>query len=49
MEEVQERDASSDEERHIIVDEDMQDSPTDTPEFWMPDRDEEDTKFVSSV
>ena len=46
MEEGQERDSSSDEERHIIEDEDMEDSPTDTPEFWMPKRNEDDTKFV---
>ena len=46
MEEDQERDSSSDEERHIIEDEDMEDSPTDTPELWMPDRNDEDTKFV---
>jgi hypothetical protein len=46
MEKSQERDSSSDEERHIIVDEDMEDSPADTPEFWMSDRDEEDKKFV---
>jgi hypothetical protein len=46
MKKSQERDPSSDEERHIIVDEDMEDSPTDTPEFWMSDRDEEDKKFV---
>ena len=24
----------------------MEDSPTDTPELWMPDGDEEDKKFV---
>ena len=46
MEEGQERDSSSDEERHIIEDEDMEDSPTDTPEVWMPERNEDDTKFV---
>jgi hypothetical protein len=23
----------------------MEDSPTDTPELWMPERNEEDTKF----
>jgi len=46
MEQNQERDTSSDEERHIIVDEDMEDSPTDTPDLWMSDRDEEDKKFV---
>jgi hypothetical protein len=31
MEEGQERDSSSDEERVLIEDEDMEDSPTDTP------------------
>jgi hypothetical protein len=46
MEEGQERDSSSDEERVIIEDEDMEDSPTDTPELWMPERNEDDTKFV---
>ena len=46
MEQGQERDSSSDEERQIIEDEDMEDSPTDIPELWMPDRDETDQKFV---
>ena len=46
MEENQERGSSSDEERQIIEDEDMEDSPTDIPELWMPDRNNEDTKFV---
>ena len=46
MEEGQERDSSSDEARVIIEDEDMEDSPTDTPELWMPERNEDDTKFV---
>ena len=46
MEEDQERDSSSDEERQIIEDEDMEDSPTDTPDLWMPDRNDGDTKFV---
>ena len=36
MEEGQERDSSSDETRVIIEDEDMKDSPTDTPDLWMP-------------
>ncbi len=39
-------DSSSDEERQIIEDEDMEDSPTDIPEIWMSDRNDEDTKFV---
>ncbi len=46
MEECQEGDSSSDEERHTIDDDDMEDSPTDTAELWMPDRNDEDTKFV---
>jgi hypothetical protein len=46
MEEDQERGSSSDEEGKIIVDEDMEDSPTDIPDLWMPDRNNEDTKFV---
>ncbi len=46
MEEGQERDSSSDEERHIIEDEDMEDSPTDTPDLWIPERNEKNTKFV---
>jgi len=45
MEEGQERDSSPDEIRHIIDDDDMEDSPTDTPELWIPERNEEDTKF----
>ena len=27
----------------------MEDSPTDTPELWIPDRDEEEKKFVRST
>ena len=49
MEEGQERDSSSDESRVIIEDEDMEDSPTDTPELWMSDRNyrnEDDTNQV---
>jgi hypothetical protein len=42
MEEGQKRDSSSDEERDIIEDEDMEDSPTDTPEFWMSERNDGD-------
>ena len=45
MEEGQERDSSSDEQRHIIDDDDMEDSPTDSPDLWMPERNEEDTMF----
>ena len=44
MEEGQERDSSSDEQRHII-DDDMEDSPTDSPDLWMPERNEADTMF----
>jgi hypothetical protein len=46
MEEDQERGSSSDEEGKIIVDEDMEDSPTDILDLWMPDRNNGDTKFV---
>jgi hypothetical protein len=46
LEEGQEKDCTPDEERYIIDDDDMQDSPTDSPELWMPERNEEDTKFV---
>jgi hypothetical protein len=46
MEEYQERDSSSDEERQTIDDDDMEDSQTDTAELWMSDRNDEDTKFV---
>jgi hypothetical protein len=46
MEEGQERDCSPNEERYIIDDDDMQDSPTDSPELWMSERNEDDTKFV---
>ena len=28
-----------------LWDEDMEDSPTDTPELWMSERNEDDTKF----
>ena len=46
MDEDQERNSSSDEEGQIIEDEDMEDWPTDTPELWMPDRNDGDTQFV---
>ncbi len=47
MEEGQERDDSVVEQGHIIDDDDDdEDSVTDTPDLWMPDRNEEDTKFV---
>jgi hypothetical protein len=45
MEEGQERDSSSDEQRHIIDDDDMEDSPTDSPDLWLPERNETDTMF----
>jgi hypothetical protein len=46
MEGGQESHCSPDEERYIIDDDEMQDSRTDSPELWMPERNEEDTKFV---
>ena len=47
MEEELERDVSPVEQGHVIDDDDDdEDSPTDTPNLWMPDRNEEDTKFV---
>jgi hypothetical protein len=46
VQEVQERDYSTNEERYIIDDDDMQDSPTDSPDLWIPERNEDDTKFV---
>ena len=49
MEEGQERDTSPDDQGHVIDDDDdEEDSPTDTPDLWMPERNEEDTKFVRS-
>ena len=36
----------SSQERQTIDDDEMEDSPTDTSELWMPDRNDEDTKFV---
>jgi hypothetical protein len=49
MEGGQERDSSPDEQRHIIDDDDMEDSPTDSPDLWMPERNEEDTMFERSL
>jgi hypothetical protein len=46
MEEYQEWDSSSDEERQNNDHDDLEDSPTDTVDLWMPDRNDEDTKFV---
>ena len=47
MEEGQERDDSVVEQGHIIDDDDDdEDSAADTPDLWMPERNEEDTKFV---
>ena len=45
-EDQEEKDSSSDEAAHIIEDEDMEDSPPDTPEFWIPDRNDDDANFV---
>ena len=49
MEGGQERDSSPDEQRHIIDDDDMEDSPTDSPDLWMPERNEEDTMFERAL
>jgi hypothetical protein len=49
MEEGQERDSSSDEQRHIIDVDDMEDSPTDSPDLWMLERNEEDTMFEGAL
>ena len=49
MEEGQERDSSSDEQRHIIGDGDMEDSPTDSPDLWMTERNETDTMFERAL
>jgi hypothetical protein len=49
MEEGQGRDSSPDEGRHIIHDDDMEDSPTDSPDLWMPERNEEDTMFERTL
>ena len=47
MQEGQERDASAVEEAHVIDDDDDdEDSAADTPDLWMPERNEKDTKFV---
>ena len=47
MEEGQERDDSVVEQGHIIDDDDDdEDSTVNTPDLWMPERNEEDTKFV---
>ena len=43
MEGGQERDSSPDEQRHIIDDDDMEASPTDSADLWLPERNEEDT------
>jgi hypothetical protein len=45
MEGGQERDSSPDEQRHIIDDDDMESSPTDSADLWLPERNEEDTMF----
>ncbi len=45
----QERDSSPDEQRHIIDDDDMEASPTDSADLWLPKRNEEDTMFVRAL
>ena len=45
MEEGQERDSSSGEQRHSIDDDDMEDSRTDSQDIWKPERNEGDTMF----
>ena len=49
MEGGQERDSSPDEQRHIIDDDDMEASPTDSADLWLPERNEEDTMFVRAL
>jgi hypothetical protein len=49
MEEGQGRDSSPNEERHIIHDDDMEDSPTDSPDLWMPERNDDDTMFERAL
>ena len=49
MEEGQGRDSSPDEERHIIHDDDMEKSPTDSPDLWMPERNDDDTMFERAL
>jgi hypothetical protein len=49
MEECQEGDSSSDEERQTIDDDDMEDSPTDSPDLWMPERNDDDTIFERAL
>jgi hypothetical protein len=44
-----ERDTSPDEKGHIIDDDDNEDSPTDAPDLWMPERNEKDTVFVRAT
>ena len=47
MDEGQERVDSSVEQGHVIDDDDDdEDSVTDTPDLWIPEKNEEDTKFV---
>ncbi len=38
MDEGQEKDLSPDDQGHIIDDDDNEDSPTDAPDLWMPER-----------
>ena len=49
MEGGQERDSSPDEQRHIIDDDDMESSPTDSADLWLPERNEEDTMFERAL
>jgi hypothetical protein len=49
MEGGQERDSSPDEQRHIIDDDDMEASPTDSADLCLPERNEEDTMFVRAL
>jgi hypothetical protein len=49
MEGGQERDSSPDEQRHIIDDDDMEASPTDSADLWLPERNEEDTMFERAL
>ena len=49
MEGGQERDSSPDEQRHIIDDDDMESSPTDSTDLWLPERNEEHTMFERAL
>ena len=45
MEEEQERGPSPDEVEEIFDDDENDESPTDAPDVWLPERNEEDTMF----